>query len=237
MSECLNINFLPLSPAGYFSPTTVTTLPRTLAAGSQFLFGSGTLWLVCVMWHVHSGSVWLEESLFSPCLLSSANIPGVAFFRLARRCNGKGKRKRKFLNACNVSKQVPGLSCKCFLPRIWCTHSLRRQTSIPSALLAQLERGWCPSSTAKILLQPGSPAGHMAAPGCGQPICRQDCALARGGKAGEGKCFIRDTAFSFVHSSGFMSSLQKQCRGQPGQKPAPRWHSRQEPNLGILAQV
>lgn len=150
MSECLNINFLPLSPAGYYSPTTVTTLPRTLAAGTQFLFGSGTLWLVCVMWHVHSGSVWLEESLFSPCLLSSASIPGIAFFRFVRRCNGKGKRKRKFLNACNVSKQVPGLSCKCFLPRIWCTHSLRRQTGIPSVLLAHLERGWCPSSTAKI---------------------------------------------------------------------------------------
>lgn len=66
---------------------------------------------------------------------------------------------------------------------------------------------------AKILLQSGSAALHQAV---GQPISKQDCALGRGGKAGEGKCFIRDTALSFGNSSGLMSSLQRAAQRTRG---------------------
>lgn len=75
-----------------------------------------------------------------------------------------------------------------------------------------MERGWSstarhhwPKSCCSLGVQP---AMWLYQP-VGQPISRQDCALGRGGKAGEGKCFIRDTALSFVNSSGFTSSLQK----------------------------
>lgn len=85
--------------------------------------------------------------------------------------------------------------------------------------LSSTARHHCPKSCCSLGVQPATQL-H-------QPISRQDRALGRGGKAGEGKCFIRDTAFSFIHNSDFMSSLQKAVQRTIWEKPTQRVHSRQ----------
>lgn len=115
-----------------------------------------------------------------------------------------------------MRKQVPGLSCRCFLPRAaGCGAHIPCEGKQPFQVLSwHIWRGVGiqaaqPGITGQNPTAAGSPARHGAAPGCGEPISRQDRALGRGGKAGEGKCFIRNTALGFVNNSGFTPSLQK----------------------------
>lgn len=128
---------------------------------------------------------------------------------------------------------MPGLSCRCFLPRLQdVVHTFPVKASRYSKCSPGMERGWCLSSTArhccpKSCCNLGVQSAMWLHQALGQPISWQDCALGRGGKAGEGKCFIRDTALSFVNSTGSTSSLQKAVQRKPGEKPTQRWHSRQ----------
>lgn len=108
------------------------------------------------------------------------------------------------------------------------------------ALSWQVSGFW---TLAKILLGPGSPGCHMAAPGHGSAHSQAGASCSgEGWKGGKGKYFTWCTAPSSADNSGFEYLHILAAESSAEDNPGKSQHSdgkvcKQEPNLDVLAQL